>query len=124
MFESPAAGNPCFSSILCIPLIMYTVMAANNDAVPPRVLKPVAVVDTVVRCWYWSSSVWIYILAYVLYTFPFFTCTPNIFEIGYIFALCMFEFLILYLLLLLFVLPCILPRIAQFKQSLNQNIVL
>jgi hypothetical protein len=67
-------------------------MDANNDAVPPRVLKSVAFVDTVVRRWYWSSSVWIYILAYVLYTLPFCTCTPNIFEIGYICAVCMFEF--------------------------------
>jgi hypothetical protein len=64
---------------------MNTVMAANNDVVPPCVLKSVVFVDAVVRRWYWSSSVWIYIVAYVLYT-------SNIFEMGYIYALCIFEF--------------------------------
>jgi hypothetical protein len=51
---------------------MNTVLAANNDAVPPHVLKSVAFVDTVIRRWYWFSLVWIYILAYVLHTLPFF----------------------------------------------------
>jgi hypothetical protein len=47
---------------------MYAVTAANNDGVPTRVLKSVAFVVTVVRRWYWSSPVWIFIPAYVLVT--------------------------------------------------------
>jgi hypothetical protein len=57
---------------------MYDVTAANNDDVPTRVLKSVAFVVTVVRRWYWSSPVWIFIPAYVLYTLPFFMYTKYI----------------------------------------------